>query len=62
MTITRIEVSVSVLERGFRFFDPGGAGSSVHFAADVLSDLYAAAGMPEILGGPSAALVGQEDH
>ena len=49
MTITAIEVPVSLLGRGFRFVDFGGAGDSIHFADDVLPDLYRAAGLVRIL-------------
>ena len=52
MTITSIEVPESFLERGYQFFDVGGAGPSIHFADDVLPDLYETAGLPEIIEAP----------
>ena len=52
MTLTSIEVPNGMLQRGFTFFDTGGAGASVHFADEVLPDLYQSAGLPNILEAP----------
>jgi hypothetical protein len=49
MIITRVDVPRSFLDRGFLFFDPGGAGPSVHFSEEMLADLYAIAGPPSLL-------------
>ncbi|MCB9148587.1 MAG: RHS repeat-associated core domain-containing protein [Caldilineaceae bacterium] len=41
LTITQIQVPKTfVKQNGYRFYDPGGAGDSVHFADDVLPALY----------------------
>jgi hypothetical protein len=52
MTITSIEVPESIVARGTRFSDPGGGGASVHFADDVLLDVYREAGLPAIVDAP----------
>jgi RHS repeat-associated protein len=49
MTITSMEVPSKWLDKGFRFYDPGGAGDAIHFADDVLPDLYQASERPKIL-------------
>jgi hypothetical protein len=49
MTITSIETSSSWLEKGHQFFDSGGARQSIHFADEVLVDLYKSTGLPNIL-------------
>ncbi|HKA20890.1 MAG TPA: hypothetical protein VKN18_21595 [Blastocatellia bacterium] len=49
MTVTGTDVPSSFLDRGFRFFDPGGGGSSIHFEDNVLFDLYEVMSLPEIL-------------
>lgn len=40
MYITQITIPSMLLVQGFEFDDVGGAGISVHFADDVLPDLY----------------------
>jgi hypothetical protein len=52
MTLTSIDVPSGMLQRGFSFFDTGGAGASIHFADEVLPDLYQSAGLPNILAAP----------
>ena len=39
MTMTQVEVPESFLLNGTRFFDPGGAGASIHFGDEFLPQL-----------------------
>lgn len=39
MTMTQVEVPESFLLNGTRFFDPGGAGASIHFGDEILPQL-----------------------
>jgi hypothetical protein len=58
MTVTSIDVPNSMLRRGHIFNDPGGAGRSIHFADNVLPELYKAGGLPKILSAPWVPLIG----
>ena len=59
MTITSVEVPNSILEKGYRFFDPGGGNDSIHFADEVLPELYGAMDLPKILDAPWVPLIGR---
>jgi RHS repeat-associated protein len=59
MTLTSIEVPYLMLGRGDPFFDAGGAGWSIHFADDVLPDLYEVSGLPNILDAPWISNIGE---
>lgn len=59
LTTTSIEIPASLLGHGFPFFDSGGAGWSIHFAEDVLPELYKAVGLPRILDAPWAPSIGK---
>lgn len=59
MTVTDIEIPKSFLDRGHTFNDPGGAGPSIHFADDVLMDLYKVMGLPRILRAPWVPTIGR---
>jgi RHS repeat-associated protein len=55
MTVTHIQVPSEMLDKGYIFFDSGGAGPSIHFVDDVLiNDFYKNMGLPEIIGAPWA--------
>ena len=40
MTITTIEVPQSIVRQGFAHPDPGGAGTALHLADDILLEMY----------------------
>lgn len=48
MTLTSTNIPSSWLEKGFQFFDSGGAGQSVHFSDEVLIELYQVMELPHI--------------
>jgi hypothetical protein len=59
MTITSVEVPTSILEKGYRFYDPGGGNDSIHFADEVLPELYEMMDQPKILDAPWVRLIGK---
>ena len=64
LTITAISIPRSFLALGYQFNDPDGAGSSIHFADEVLTDLYEVSGLPQILSARWVPIIGggQDDE
>lgn len=52
LTITSIQVPRVLLQLGMQFVDVGGAGPAIHFADDVLPNLYQSIALPTLIEVP----------
>ena len=50
MTITSVDIPISFLAKGYKYYDVGGAGPSIHFAQTILPELYLNMGVIKIVG------------